>query len=288
MTVELTDEFPIFLFFFLFLRSSIHPFTFLSFSPKLDSTSPTISSPLAISYGEDALMARSDSLAVADGVGGWDNKEADSALFSRLLLQNISQELQRIEELGEKAEEFQKVEPVEVMSVALGKTENVIGSCTTVLAILRGSQLRVATVGDAGLLVARKGEIVLRTKEQQHSFNFPYQLGKGCKTTPRDASKEILQVQLGDVLVMATDGLFDNLFDHQILEIIEKARKGKSMGEFEPTKVSETLVKAASDTAADTRSRSPFEAKAMEEGLFFQGGKMDDISVVVAVVDNPK
>jgi len=231
-------------------------------------------------------MVRSDAVAVADGVGGWETTEqADAALYSRLLMHNTAAELQRLESLGEKAEEFVKAEPVAVIARAFTGVVNVIGSCTTVLALLRGNRLQVATLGDAGLIMVRKGATVLRTKEQQHSFNFPFQLGTGSQSTPQDAAKQTIQVQEGDVLVTATDGLFDNLFDAQILEIVESALHKKTLAQFEPLEVSNRLVKAASEVATDTRSCSPFETKALEQGLFFQGGKMDDISVVVSIVE---
>ena len=41
----------------------------------------------SVQVGEDAYFIRSDSLGVADGVGGWSGKKgADPALFSRLLM----------------------------------------------------------------------------------------------------------------------------------------------------------------------------------------------------------
>ena len=41
----------------------------------------------SVQVGEDAYFLRSDSLGVADGVGGWSGQAgADPALFSRLLM----------------------------------------------------------------------------------------------------------------------------------------------------------------------------------------------------------
>ncbi len=42
---------------------------------------------------------------------------------------------------------------------------------------------------------------------------------------PKDADQGEIQVEEGDVVVAATDGVFDNLFDQEILYIVEKGRK---------------------------------------------------------------
>mmetsp|Transcript_13166 Transcript_13166/g.17895 ORF Transcript_13166/g.17895 Transcript_13166/m.17895 type:complete len:117 (+) Transcript_13166:1985-2335(+) len=42
-----------------------------------------------------------------------------------------------------------------------------------------------------------------------------------CNDKPADADKYDVQLELGDVVVTATDGVFDNLFNREILDIIE-------------------------------------------------------------------
>ena len=58
----------------------------------------------------------------------------------------------------------------------------------------------------------RNGACIYRTLEQQHSFNFPFQLGTGSKDSPADAFSEETSVQEGDIVILGTDGLFDNVF----------------------------------------------------------------------------
>ena len=43
-----------------------------------------------------------------------------------------------------------------------------------------------------------------------------------CQDTPDLADEYNCEVQLGDIVVCATDGVFDNLFNHEVLEIIKK------------------------------------------------------------------
>ncbi|KAG0310967.1 hypothetical protein BG000_006853, partial [Podila horticola] len=53
----------------------------------------------------------------------------------------------------------------------------------------------------------------------------------------------------------------------------------------EPSVISEALAKRAKNVSEDTRHHgSPFQSRAMQEGLYYQGGKQDDMSVLVAIV----
>jgi len=231
-------------------------------------------------------MVRPDTVAVADGVGGWESTaNANPALFSQLLLKFVSEEMERLALLGEKAEEYRNAQPVQVLETAFARVRDVIGSSTAVLGILRGSQLRIATLGDSGLMVVRGGTRLFRSKDQQHSFNFPFQMGSGCQTGPKDCRREVVQLHEGDVVLAASDGLFDNLFEEEILKIVDEVRGRRLASDFEPEEVCTRLVRAAAEVAQDQRAHSPFEAHATEEGMFFQGGKMDDISVVVSIVE---
>lgn len=54
------------------------------------------------------------------------------------------------------------------------------GSSTACLAVVDGvsGRLTVANLGDSGFAVVRGGQSVLQSAEQQHAFNFPFQICK--------------------------------------------------------------------------------------------------------------
>ncbi len=79
-------------------------------------------------------------------------------------------------------------------------------------------------------MIIRREKILFRTKEQQHIFNFPVQLGTGHTTTPKDSDSLTLPLEEGDIILLATDGLFDNLFDHQILNIVKEYQANPTCG----------------------------------------------------------
>ncbi|KAJ9107288.1 hypothetical protein QFC21_000735 [Naganishia friedmannii] len=178
------------------------------------------------------------------------------------------------------------LDPVEVMQKGYEKclecvqSEGIFGSATCLVATLTENTLRVANLGDCAIVVVRKGEIVFRTEEMQHSFNFPLQLGTNSRDEPmKDAEYFEVRVEEGDIVVMCSDGLSDNLFDEDILDIIASHPSPP-----QPSTLADALCKAAQEASEETGSASPFMCRAIEEGLDFMGGKKDDISVLVAVV----
>jgi hypothetical protein len=53
----------------------------------------------------------------------------------------------------------------------------------------------------------------------------------------------------------------------------------------EPSVICDALAKRAKNVSEDTRHHgSPFQSRAMQEGLYYQGGKRDDMSVLVAII----
>jgi hypothetical protein len=134
-------------------------------------------------------------------------------------------------------------------------------------------------VGDCLIGIIRRNELVYRSSEQQHRFNYPFQLGPQSLTTPvKDAFRIDLPVQEGDVIVLATDGLGDNLWDEDMLE--EAAKWGTDV-----RGLSEALAKRAKRISEiglrDGEARleeTPFARKAAQEGgRTHVGGKQDGV-----------
>uniref|UniRef100_A0A7S1JCH3 Protein phosphatase n=1 Tax=Eutreptiella gymnastica TaxID=73025 RepID=A0A7S1JCH3_9EUGL len=150
------------------------------------------------------------------------------------------------------------------------------GSSTVCIAILNGDVVDVCNLGDSGFMLVRNGEIVHMSKEQTHGFNYPFQLGVESMDTPIDADLTQHTVTEGDILVLATDGVFDNLFQEQILELLQNAK------EDDISTLGPRLADLASDMASDRTWTSPYALKCHSMlGIAHSGGKMDDITAVV-------
>ena len=182
--------------------------------------------------------------------------------------------------------------------------EGLVGSTTALIVVLRDDELRITNLGDCGVMIIRDSEAIFRTEEQQHSFNFPFQLGTGSHDTPDDAQSFKIKVQEGDIVIIGSDGMFDNVFDEEVVDIVrsvtdrigvnshgnnshnhEKSNGRLRLSDIDPQRITDALISRAREVAEDTRfAASPFQSRAVQEGLYYQGGKLDDISVLAGVV----
>ena len=89
------------------------------------------------------------------------------------------------------------------------------GSCTAVMASLEDETLKTINLGDSGYIIYSDKKQVYRTTEQQHYFNCPFQCGNQNKEAEK-AEENQHTVKHNDVIMMGTDGVFDNLDDDQI------------------------------------------------------------------------
>ncbi|TRY60556.1 hypothetical protein DNTS_026971 [Danionella cerebrum] len=197
-------------------------------------------------YGDDAcFIARhrsADVLGVADGVGGWRDYGVDPSQFSGTLMRTC----ERLVKEGR----FVPSSPVGILTTSYyellqnkdeikPRAEMSHRSSTACIVVLdrESHQLHTANLGDSGFLVVRGGEVVHRSDEQQHYFNTPFQLsiappeavGSVLSDSPEAADSSSFDVQLGDIILTATDGLFDNMPDYMILQELKKLKEESLM-----------------------------------------------------------
>jgi hypothetical protein len=119
---------------------------------------------------------------------------ANSALYSSRLMHYANLEMDRFEDIEDSYFfQYNDANPLDILhrsyeqSLKEAKRLNILGSTTACIAILRHDELRVANIGDCGISIIRNNHYLFRSEEQQHSFNFPYQLGLLSKDQPQDA-----------------------------------------------------------------------------------------------------
>ena len=88
-----------------------------------------------------------------------------------------------------------------------------------------------------------------------------------------------------DILVLGTDGLWDNLFDHDIVAILE-SRLDKSGTLHNLQDCSGLISTLAEVKSYDKLYESPFtvESRKAKDAKIELGGKEDDITVIVAQI----
>lgn len=242
-------------------------------------------------YGDDAsFVARyksADVLGVADGVGGWRTYGVDPSRFSYSLMHTC----ERLVLAGK----FNPRCPSGLIAASyyelLENREQVIGSSTACIVVLNRSDhvMYTANIGDSGFLVMRQGHIVHRSEEQQHYFNTPFQLslpppnisGLVHSDSPESAETLSFPVEEGDLILLATDGLFDNLPESVIVKQLSKLRD-HTMENMQ--KMANSLALQARKLAFDANYLSPFSLRARANGIDAVGGKPDDITVLLASV----
>lgn len=232
--------------------------------------------------GEDAFFVSSYSggaIAVADGVSGWAERNVDPALFSRELMANASSMVEETEV---------NYDPQTLLRKAHAATSSK-GSATVIVAMMeRNGILKIANVGDCGLRVIRKGQLIFSTCPQEHYFDCPYQLSSEVTTqTYLDAMVSSVKLMEGDIVVMGSDGLFDNVFDREIVSIVGANNN--------VTETAKALAELARDHSLDSGFDSPYSSEARTKGIDvpdwkkmlgmkLTGGKLDDITVIVGEV----
>jgi len=220
--------------------------------------------------GEDSYYISIDggSFGVFDGVGGWADAGVDPREYSYALAAACKSA----------ADDLYLHDPLEILQYAYDKIKikNVVGSCTAVIAQVSGSQLSALNLGDSGLRVLRNGGVVSASLEQQHIFNMPFQLGTESKDKPKHAQRVDCDLKDGDIVVLGTDGLFDNMFDNKISKIVKEIQGGKAQD------IAKKLAEQAFEISNNERAFTPFVDNAKKQGHLFEGGKPDDITVLVA------
>jgi protein phosphatase PTC7 len=255
--------------------------------------------------GEDALATHEGMLAVADGVGGWNEVGVDPAKYSNELCANIKREF-----LKSGHQNYAHLKKIFIEAV---NQTRAMGSCTFVMCTLdlEKEYLHALNMGDSGYMLVRGKsqnenitpnkalnsilnknnptqnnkiseifDIIARSEEQQHSFNFPYQVGSQGDD-PNQSETFIHNFKENDILILATDGLWDNLYEYQILNILQRFYNPTTNKLQDPNIVAKQIGEYCERISLDERWKSPF---CMRSGGLYLGGKPDDITIIVAQI----
>lgn len=240
--------------------------------------------------GEDAYFYATGQnvfgMGVADGVYMWKEQGIDSGTMARTLMETC----QHMVAAG--CEDVFKVLSIAARHV---ESEGVQGSCTACLLTINkeSGKLQSATLGDSGFLVVGRGpgssvagegelRVKFRTPQLEHEFGCPYQLGHHrYANSPADAELSTLPVVAGDVIVMGSDGLLDNMSDKEMVAQVGALLQAGA----KPAAMAQQMAKVAFDNSLDKQRITPYSRAATEAfDMVYSGGKPDDITVLVAVV----
>ena len=214
-------------------------------------------------FGEDAHACASRSGVVTDGVGGIHHRYGtSSAEFAQALAKSLN---------GKLASGDTDLPSAAGSAFETVERKRVVGAATLAMVALRGGQLQYGVVGDAlvrvyhpnpnpddaGLrCIARAGSLGGGpTRGAPPQLRIVPKAGRLVSDSSALRSLKVgrTAVEEGDLLLLASDGLIDNLDDDQIQVILERARGGGA-------------------------------ARALADGAARSGLKPDDVTVMVGVV----
>ena len=239
--------------------------------------------------GEDTWFivndAKMPAAGVFDGVGAWQDENINPIYWSMAVADGCSAAIMDgmtgpISILGEGYKN----------AISSGHE----GSCTACIAIKNGPRsIAIANLGDSATALYREGEMVFETQQQEYMFNYPYSLSSEKDAKPADADRKLLtKLKSGDILIMATDGLWDNLYHKEIIKFLDD--------DLNPEDIAANLAVSAFHASNDGKRWAPFSQAAVEN-LYssspyaddpeftpppaplvdYMGGKPDDITVIV-------
>ncbi|KAK8562725.1 hypothetical protein V6N13_018708 [Hibiscus sabdariffa] len=227
----------------------------------------------AFAGGEDAyFIAHQNWLGVADGVGQWSLEGISVGVYAKELIENC-------ERIVSDRNGVPKTDPVEVLNRAAANTQS-CGSSTVLAAYFDDRALHVANIGDSGFMIIRNGAVFKRSSPMLYEFSFPVQIEKGDH--PSDFV-EVYRIDLdeNDVIITATDGLFDNLYEKDIASIVFKSLQEN----LRPQEIAELLATRAQEVGQLSLVRSPLSDEVQAAGYVgYRGGKLDDVTVIVSLV----
>lgn len=113
---------------------------------------------------------------------------------------------------------------------------------------------------------------------------------------PKDADTKSFFLKDGDLIVLATDGYFDNVYAEETLELIQEGMKPIWENQEDDDELVTATIRNLAKTLTDRARRlslnpmrmSPWAKEARAHGNYYKGGKIDDITCIVTLVRNKK
>lgn len=216
------------------------------------------------------------------------------------------------------------------------KEANIIGSSTACVGLFDSvhHQLHFSNIGDSGIIVLRHIDsdvastlqrnrgtprlerksdlrIAFVSQQQLKAFNHPYQMGwtgeeivekNSSFKQASDSCTSSVHILRGDIIIMATDGLFDNVDIDDITKIAfeweqqngmidiggisgrdKRWASGGSLTDVSAQsipKLADILCQKARENSLDNTIDSPFALLAKENDIMWSGGMPDDCTVL--------
>lgn len=276
--------------------------------PK-DSCNPQRLVPCSpLTCGEDSFcITETDThlyLGIADGVAGYTVEDNGN---SKVVAQSLMNNIPKVIAKKSKAKKAAILQPKRILKSAFvhlvndvrkKRIENIRngGRATACLISINkdSADLKFANLGDSGFIILSPDsngtyKVNFKSEYQLNGYNNPLRFSMmidhymdsdyfyiGVNT--RD-----ITVKRKEVILLMTDGVFDNLFDYELEKIVTVFMM---WSEDSATQLAENVAFAARKRSHEDWERIPMDVEAEKYGIErFEGGKPDDITVISAIID---
>lgn len=252
---------------------------------------------LSIKAGDDAMLVSPTVLAIADGVSGWGDKgkQCSSGIWSRAMVETISRlmteyKIKQAPHHLNKRDIDQILDDSYLHTSHLMDLQNMSGSSTLILCMLSGDYLKIISIGDSKIYIIRDGEIIDTNAEQMVSELCPQQIGtQTLSQLPSEmAWVDSVKLKEDDVVLMCSDGISDNLYDWELLHLVNE-----NIGKDNLKQMANKILSKTKEVAFDDYAYTPYNEKVNNLPSKYgnktsQGGKLDDMSIAIARVKKNK
>mmetsp|Transcript_6329 Transcript_6329/g.13093 ORF Transcript_6329/g.13093 Transcript_6329/m.13093 type:complete len:529 (+) Transcript_6329:224-1810(+) len=242
---------------------------------KIEIGSHILPHPAKVRWGgEDATFVKGRTFGVFDGVSGAEKLDG-VPLYSRTL----ASEMRKM--CGTSGETVQDMTTYLTSAASYADGAATGASTAVVASIGENGFLQALNVGDSCCMVVRDGKVTAKTREISHYWECPYQLSEDSPDQPKDGTKLNVELIAGDLIIMGSDGVFDNVDDDSLLDLVGKSSVIK------PTPLAKRICDLSRKVSLDKTSVTPYSKQAQRRGDADYrdglGGKVDDVSCVVVV-----
>lgn len=183
-------------------------------------------------YGDDVAFIKQFNqqiiIGLSDGVSGNRHHGLDPYKFAHELINSCIEETDIIHGLS-------SMRGLVHRAIRSVEKRSIFGSATLCLLSIDkySSCLRSLNIGDSGFMLIRNKQLLLRSYPQYHRGSSPFQLSSFPHShlfssnltrlyhdKPSDGQYFEQKLQIGDLLLIASDGLFDNLYEDFIVQIL--------------------------------------------------------------------
>ena len=250
---------------------------------KFEAIKKTHTSLSPKSHGKDLSTASPHLLTILDSPGQWLQKGINPLTYAKALSNTISTLLTSAQE---KYTMYPKALLMQSSKQTLEK-----GSTSAALITIdnHNGVLRGVNIGSSEYIIYRRKKTRggkfrytprLSGEAVMESFNVPRQVGGEVGMGEESVERE-LKIHGGELVVVFSDGVAANVFGYKIMQIVNSAVR-KNPGDV--VGIAERILEKALEASLDGEKDTPFAQKARKNGIEFHGGRVDDISVIVAEV----